>query len=296
VDNETALARTDSASQTAVIVFEPKDLGGLNLPSILDAENAVMAYEANMEGVAMRFDRVKIPSGGASSFEVPDETGEAQPMKKLTGIILDHYPVNAYWANPYSGENNPPDCVAQDGKNGTATPESGLPGGPCARCEKNRWGTDVQKDGSAGKGKACKNLHRIYLLLDGTVIPYQIALPPTSLGNLQDYLRRLMGKLIPCYRVVTEVSLTKDKNAGGIEYSKAVFKKVADLSPQAGMAVKTQIIDKLRDAMRAEKIEAADYDTSTNSVSDTAATSATRTAARQGNTQTAPPSQEPFDN
>ena len=235
------------------------DTGGFNFPALIEREQALEVFQANMEGVEMQFERIKMPSGGALAFEITDESGETQYAKEIIGIILDHYPVNAYWLDAYSGENNPPDCVANDGKTGVATTESGLTGGLCRNCQMNQWGTDPQQDGSMGKGKACKNLHRVYFLPEGSVFPFLIALPPTSLKLFHDYVRKLTNKMKPCYSVVTKVKLQKAKSGGGIEYSQVVFGKAAEFAPPVVMGIR-EIIEQLKPAMRAQRIDATDYD------------------------------------
>ena len=40
-----------------------------------------------------------MPSGGGLSFEVINEDGEAEPVKEIIGVVLDHYPINAYCLN-----------------------------------------------------------------------------------------------------------------------------------------------------------------------------------------------------
>ncbi len=45
------------------------------------------------------------------------------------------------------------------------------------------------------------------------------------------------------------IKLEKDKNAGGISYSKATFSKAADLTPAEKVAMK-QYIDSMKDTIR----------------------------------------------
>ena len=238
------------------------DTGGFNFPALIEREQALEVFQANMEGVEMQFERIKMPSGGGLAFEVIDDSGEVQYVKELIGIILDHYPVNAYWADAY-GEGDdtrqPPDCVASNGKNGIATPESGLTGGPCKQCPLNQWGTGRQKDGSLGKGKACRNLHRVYILLASEGLPSMIALPPTSLSSFHDHMRRLLKRLKPHYTVVTRIKLQKAKNTGGTEYSHAIFGTVGEFPPQTVTGIK-EIIEQMKPAMRAQRIDATDYE------------------------------------
>lgn len=178
----------------------------------------------NMEGVDLKFDRIKIPSSGSTTWEVPDEDGNMTETKEIIGIVIDHHPVNAYWKEKFTGENNPPDCSAMDAHTGTMTMDSK----PmlCSTCPMNQFGSDPE----GGKGKACKNLQRVYLIRSGEVFPLLLALPPSSLENFRTYARRLTGKMKAFTSVVTRITLEKDKSDGGIIYSKAVFSRVDNLS------------------------------------------------------------------
>lgn len=239
-------------AETALTAASPAG-SGFNLPALTEPEAVREVLEANLEGTTIQFDRVKIPSGGGTVFEVPGEDGEARATQEITGVILDHYMVNAYWAERFSGQNNPPDCSALDGKLG-----EGDPGGLCAKCRFNEWGSDVRQDGTQGRGKACKNLHRVYLLPEGEIFPLLIALPPTSLRNFHDYMRRLTSKLRPHFGVITRVKLQKAQNADGIGYSQAVFSRVADLPKTEAAQLKSYIAD-LRPLMRAVEVRAEEY-------------------------------------
>lgn len=244
----TALTMKDNGQ--ALALTEPT----FNLPALTYPEEIAEAIEANLEGLTPRFDRVKIPSGGGLAFELPGEDGP-EVAKEIIGVILDHYPVNAYWKEKFSGANNPPDCSALDGKTGI-----GNPGGKCKTCPLNQFGSGIDPTtGEKTKGKACKNLHRIYIIRENEVFPLLLALPPTSLGNFSQYMMRLLNKRLKSYGVVTKIRLEKDKNAKGIEYSKAVFSKVAELTPEETRAIKAYA-EQLRGAMRDVEIEARDYD------------------------------------
>lgn len=173
------------------------------------------------------FDFVKIPSGGGVAFEVPgDDPDNPDVVKELTGVIVEHHPMNSYWADAYSGGNAAPDCASMDGKTGivAATGECI----DCSMCKFNQFGSDTD-----GRGKACKNLHRIYILREGEVLPVIFNVPPTSLRPFKDYLaKRLLLKGKRANQVVTRITLKKAQNAGGISYSQAVFSKAADLTPE----------------------------------------------------------------
>jgi len=195
-----------------------------SLPAVGGAMGEAFAEE--MDGLTLSFPRVKIPSGGGLAFEVPgDDPENPDAEKELVGVIVDHHPVNAYWADKYAGANNPPDCSSMDGKVGMDQDGNRK---PCNSCPMNEWGTAED-----GRGKACKNMHRLYIIREGEMLPLLLTLPPTSLKNLSDYIAlRIVSKGMRSYGVVTKVSLKKAQNAGGINYSQAVFAVAGTLAPE----------------------------------------------------------------
>lgn len=249
---------TDMVAQMdTTMVAQPDVQATINLPALTNREEVAEVMAANLEGMEgqFQFDKVKIPSGGGISFEVVDESGEPNPVKELVGVVLDHYPIKSWWADEYSGEKNAPDCSSMDCKTGTGNPEHGIKvGQACATCPHNQWGSDPK----GGKGKACKDIFRVYILPEGYAFPVLLALPPTSISNWRKYIQRLTSRIMPYYGVVSLAKLEKDKNAGGIEYSKVVFAKAADLTPVETKTMK-DYADSLRPAMRAQAIDSTEY-------------------------------------
>lgn len=125
----------------------------------------VMAEEMN--GLSASFERVKIPIGGGTVFEIPgDDSDDVDTVKEINAVILHHHPLNAYYATKYTGGSNPPDCGSYDGLAGV-----GNPGGSCKNCPYNVFGS-----GENG-AKACKNRRRLYLLREGDIFPMILSLP-----------------------------------------------------------------------------------------------------------------------
>jgi len=154
------------------------------LPALSSEMSTAMAEE--MDGLQLTFDRVKIPSGGGITFEIDNGTDQPDAEKEIIGVIVDHHPVNAYWAQSFTGGSNPPDCASMDGKYGV-----GSPGGSCKTCTLNQYGSAFD-----GRGKACKNMHRIFIMRSGETLPLLLALPPTSLRGLSDYIaKRIITRL-----------------------------------------------------------------------------------------------------
>ena len=192
--------------------------GTFNLVSTVG--NLTEAIEEELDGLGMlSFDRVKIPAGGGIAFELPGEDEDSpESSPAIVGVILDHHAVNVYWKDKFSGGNMQPDCSSADGKTGVER-ETGRTR-DCATCPFNQFGSDP----SNGKGKACKNAHRLYILQDGSPVPIVLALPPSSLKSLRDYIgKKILLKGLRSYEAITKITLKKEANADGIVYSRAVF-------------------------------------------------------------------------
>lgn len=187
-------------------------------------ENVMSGIGEELEGLTLSLDKVKIPAGGGLAFEVPGEDPESpDSVKEIVGVIVDHYPLNSYWTEKYNGQNVAPNCYSTDSKTGIGTP-----GGECAKCPYNRFGS-----GEDGQSKACKNAHRIYILRSGELYPIVLTVPPTSLKPLSDYLaKRIITKGLRSYGVVTKLTLKKATNNTGITYSQVQFSLVEKLTPE----------------------------------------------------------------
>ena len=171
------------------------------------------ALAEELNGLDGGFESIKIPAGGSTMFEVPgEEPGDTDAVKEFAAVILYHHPLLMYYRDKYVGGNNPPDCSSFDGITG-----EGNPGGNCACCPLNQFGT------SESGGKACKSRRRIYVLREGEILPMLLSLPTGSLKEFSRYVKRLLSKGKKSNTVVTRFALQKATNASGIVYSQAHF-------------------------------------------------------------------------
>lgn len=206
--------------------------GGTYNLATMDEDTLNVLHE-ELEGMGqVPFDTIKTPTGGGTMFEVPgDDPDNPDAVKELVGVIVAHHPMNAWWAEKYTGGNVQPDCFSPDGKSGARAATGEIIN--CATCPKNQFGEN---------GKECKNMHRIYILRTGEVLPVIFNVPPTGLKDLKDYIaKRVVLKGKRAAQVVTRITLKKAQNSSGIAYSKAVFSKVGDLSPAQYTALKPTI-------------------------------------------------------
>lgn len=213
-------------NNTAVDVYQD-----FILPTALDSDFSSEDLADDMDGLQMTMQRVKIPGGGNLQFEIrSDDPDNPDYERKLVGVILYHHLANAYWPEGSEYDDNvPPFCQSFDGKQGY-----GEPGGVCAACAFNQFGSTAN-----GSGKACKNMRQIYLLRSGEYLPLQLSLPPTSLRPFNDFMNlAFVARRRPSYSAIVEIGL-KRAESGGYTYSVATFRKVRDLEGEGLAAVKS---------------------------------------------------------
>lgn len=115
------------------------------------------------------------------------ETPEGETVKEIVGHIIYWHHANQYYAEEFGeGEAGPPTCASPDGINPLCTDEMEQQDHVCRSCPKNQYGS-----ASEGKGKACQNTIRLYVLAEGEVIPCVIKASPASLGKKESLMKWL---------------------------------------------------------------------------------------------------------
>lgn len=121
-------------------------------------------------------------------------------------------PAKSFYGKSYvEGEDQAPICYSSDGH----TPDSGssdVQAPSCAQCPHNRFGTARQQDGTMGRGKACRDFKRVY------VVPYdqpfsgvyELKVPPTSFQPMQAYGNELTRLGVRIYEAVTTLNFTAE--------------------------------------------------------------------------------------
>ena len=105
-------------------------------------------------------------------------------VKSFEGHIIYFCNANQYYSKKFGEGDAIPDCYSTDG----IIPAGGtdLQKGPCRICPMNEYGSAAE-----GEGKACQNTIRLYVLVDGEVIPSVLKAPPSSLGKKDSLVRWL---------------------------------------------------------------------------------------------------------
>ena len=197
--------------------------------------------------------RVRMPTSGATSWIVTDALGD-QSVPKLEGVILYTARRRAYWPSP-DPTGDPPDCGSFDCVAG-----HGVPGGDCAACPHNQWGTAIKPGGVNGRGKACKEGRLILFLPKGGSLPLVLVVSPGSLTVMRGYLAQLAAGGCPYYQVTTELGLTPDKNRDGYAYAKLAPRMLGRLDAESLKAV-TAIAESYTAALAAFQVQNADVTT-----------------------------------
>jgi len=212
------------------------------LPAMVEGDCSAMDVSEDYEGLRLSFPRVKIPGGGSLQFEIPSDDPENPDYTKyIEGVILYNHDTCAYWPEGSEYDDNvTPLCSSVDGKMGY-----GAPGGVCATCALNQYGS-VEK----GKGKACKNMRNLYILRSGEYMPMLLSLPPTSLRPYSDFITTAFAaRRRPIYAGVVQIGLKRVDN-GSNTYSVATFRLVQRFEGEELLQIK-QYADGFREQIKA---------------------------------------------
>jgi hypothetical protein len=202
----------------------------------------------NMEGVVPRLPQISIIHRG-QMYTLPDES----KVQEFEGIIIDQTPANAWWEKDISesGGNAPPDCFSMNG----VYPDEGCnlqQNDECAGCKQNQFGSDKN-----GKGKACKNMKRVHILMEDSSLPRRLTIPPTSIRSFDNYMTELVDRGLPYGCVVSKFTLAK-KTSESFEFSEVKINFVRVLN-QNEIAIVADTIKKFRDTARKQEIRADEY-------------------------------------
>ena len=214
-------AELPAVVQTKGELIDATQFALIGEPASLEALRYNLADERISE---FDLDRVKVPAGGGTVFQVPSLDGISNE-EHIEGIILHVGVRRSFWQEAMVS-NTPPDCYSIDGLHGI-----GDPGGECGSCPFNEFGSAVKQDGSQGRGKRCKERRLILLLRPEDRLPLAVLAPPASIKNIKQFLMRLP---VPMYQAVVRLTLDKDRSADGIVYSKVVPEYVGFVSKEHG--------------------------------------------------------------
>lgn len=166
--------------------------------------------------------RYRVVSQARQFQNVNDDT---DLLSHMEGIILISRITRAYWpAGNGDGQGGPPVCSSMGGVQGAWRNDDGTTRHIlCASCPYNQWGSEVKASGARGRGKACKEMRRFAVLLDGYAAPVLLTIPPTSCKPFDQYASALANRRSSYFAVRTRIALEKAMNNDGIAYAVATF-------------------------------------------------------------------------
>jgi hypothetical protein len=188
-------------TKVAVVEEKPKALAiAKPSPGLLERMQDMSENLDSVEGVTLP--KVKVTAAGFVLGE------DQAALPELIGTIVHARKLNVYYKGAYDPSKiEPPTCFSNDG----ITPDSSIasPVAPsCKGCPMAEFGSNTRK------GKACRNIKPIYLLLGDTAfIPRQLAITPTSLKAANNYLMELTERGLQYRKVRTKITAYKKNHA-----------------------------------------------------------------------------------
>ena len=89
------------------------------------------------------------------------------------------------------------------------------------------------------KGKACKNIVKLMMLVDGQALPVEIKVPVMSVANFSRYLaREIVARNLKIWQVTTKLTLKEATNGNGIKYSQISFECTGRVDDEEIMALR----------------------------------------------------------
>lgn len=181
--------------------------------------------------------RLKVPAGGAVSWEVEDPLEGVRSIKEICGIIVHKKQTRAYWPLSLddSGDGSPPACSSPDaivgyGKQWATSSDPDGDGEPkslrCSDCPLSQFNSG--KNG----GQACQEKGQWYLLQQTGLLPIVATLPAMSLAPAKKYMLALAGAGIRFDQVATRLSLRKETK-GSNSYAVVVPTMAHRLDPES---------------------------------------------------------------
>lgn len=185
----------------------------LNTEGLTDLEKAELAQiytqelDVSSQGFDFRPSRIAIQR---DSCTFVDEFG--QSMDELIGVIVFKQKTRGLWERG----SKIPLCSSMDGIAGTDEDGNGI---ECATCPHNQWGSGVDETGMATKGKACKEMRRVFVAQKDALLPIFISLPPTSLKPFDTYCSARLSHKIADVATETIFRLMPQTGESGYKYA-----------------------------------------------------------------------------
>jgi len=218
-----------------------REATGFAIVDVPEAKGAMLAAFDQL-GISDRLlNRIKVPAGGMTAWEVESLEGTEVHQSLDVIIVAMKGRQKAWWPTTMEegGGGSPPSCASKDGRHGFGTNSLDAAAEPgkhlCAECPWDKF----ESSRSGGNGKDCKDFALLFFFREGSRIPSLLQVPATSLKGLQNYVIRLIDGGKQFSGCVTRLGLKKAQSQGGITYSTLDLSWVSDLDPEAAATMQS---------------------------------------------------------
>ena len=172
-------------------------------------------------------DKAVNPAGKSTKWSIPDVDGTNIEIAEPVGVIVHSKTKRAFYIKDYDGSSERPDCYSDDGITGHGDQADAV-GGLCANCPLSQFGSG--KNGS----QACDQKKRIWMLMEGDMLPTVIDMTPINFRALRKYGVKLVNKRHKdLNEVVSKISAVTQTSASGFPYPHVTISLVEELAPDA---------------------------------------------------------------
>lgn len=199
----------DKALQT--IGMDPTGLTPEEKAQLLAAYQS--EFEASREGIELRPPQVKISKDTCTFM---DSFGNA--LKELRGVVLLSQRIRGYWPKTGGDGNKAPQCASLDCVTGVERDTQQRIS--CARCPHAAWGSEVKPDGTSGKGQACKEKRRVFIVQGDAEVPVLLVVPTSSIREYDEFISARLARKIPNTAAETIFRLHPETSGDGFKYAK----------------------------------------------------------------------------
>jgi hypothetical protein len=225
------------------------------LQNIFNLDDNMAEVEARLPAIGI------IHQGQLFRWPFPLPNGK-DTLLEFKAVILDMNRINAWWEVSFdkSGGGTPPQCFSMDGITSDPNCEA-RQHNTCHDCPMNVY----KSDPDGGAGKACKNMKRVHLMVEGSLLPYRMTIPPSNLRAVDLYVSMLTSQGVPYQLVKTQFALKAAKNKSGIVYSEVdltVASRIEDR--EEALRIKSLCVQYQR-IMRGQAIVPTEFDSSKES-------------------------------
>ncbi len=214
------------------------------------------------EGVKNRFPQIEIKHAGTTAFEMPLVAGQENRAyeKEFEAIILDQYLTKAYWQKAYGeGGKGAPDCASTDGLNPyVENPINPPDKGGCIACPLNRFGSGKDDRGQKTRGKACRDVKRVVIWVDGHELPVRMSISAANIKEFDKYMNDLRDQGQPIGTVRSKFRAIEASNRANVAYTGLQLSTTSKLTWPEIKALKKQVIDVFKPDFRLGAIESFD--------------------------------------